>query len=121
MTTRRVTSFQLTSATDRQIEALKELGFGSKTEIIRTAIDRMYREETRTMSAANAANSNTYYISEAMLGDEATEDDARRMVEILEGKGYNVEYGDKLGQDEAAISTADWEDGLDIISLEKYA
>lgn len=64
---------------------------------------------------------NTYYISEQMLGDDATEQDARRMVELLTERGYNVEYGDALGQDEATISDSDWSDALDIISGEKYA
>lgn len=63
---------------------------------------------------------NTYYISEQMLGDEATEQDARRMVELLNAKGYDVEYGDAIGQDEDDIATRDWEDALDTISSEKY-
>ena len=61
----------------------------------------------------------TYYVSEAQLGDEATEQDARRMVEILAAKGYDVEYGDCLGQDETDIANRDWEDGLDTISYQK--
>lgn len=62
---------------------------------------------------------NTYYISEQMLGDEATETDARRMVEILTEKGYEVEYGDRHNTEE--IADADWEEALDMISHEKYA
>jgi hypothetical protein len=38
----RQTSIQLTEATERQVEVLKKFGHGSLTEIIRTAIDRMY-------------------------------------------------------------------------------
>ncbi len=41
----RQTSVQLTEATERQAAALKAAGFGSMTDIIRTAIDRMWREE----------------------------------------------------------------------------
>lgn len=64
----------------------------------------------------------TYYISEAMLGDESTEQDARRMVEILTWQGYDVEYGDsRREQSEDEISAADWGAGLDIIGEEKYA
>lgn len=63
---------------------------------------------------------NTYYISEQMLGDEATEQDARRMVEILSAKGYDVEYGDTIGQEEDEIATQDWEAALDEVSVEKY-
>lgn len=61
----------------------------------------------------------TYYIGEQMLGDEATEQDARRMVEILTEKGYDVEYGDRRNTEE--IADSDWEDGLDIVSSEKHA
>lgn len=42
----RQTSIQLTEATDRQVEALKLAGYGSLTDIIRIAIDRMHRDET---------------------------------------------------------------------------
>jgi hypothetical protein len=64
----------------------------------------------------------TYYISEAMLGGEATEQDARRMVELLTERGYDVEYGDsRRGQSEDEVSIVDWEAALDIISQEKYA
>jgi len=36
---------QLTEATERQIHALSSLGFGNRTDIVRLAVDRMYREE----------------------------------------------------------------------------
>lgn len=58
----------------------------------------------------------TYYINEEMLGDTATEQDARRMVELLAARGYDVAYGHGYGQDEDAIPTAVWEECLDIIS-----
>lgn len=65
---------------------------------------------------------NTYYISAEMLGDEATDDDARRMVKILEARGYDAEYGHPRSyQSDDDIATKDWEEGLDIISREKYA
>jgi hypothetical protein len=41
----RQTSIQLTDATDRQIGSLKLAGFGTTTDIIRIAIDRMFRDE----------------------------------------------------------------------------
>lgn len=62
----------------------------------------------------------TYFIDEQMLGDIATEEDARRMVEILTERGYDVAYGHSISQDEATIANKDWEEGLDIISREKY-
>lgn len=43
----RQTSLQMTPATDRQVEALQKLGFGTFTDIVRIAIDRMYREEAK--------------------------------------------------------------------------
>ena len=41
----RQTSVQLTEATERQVEELKANGFGNLTDIIRIAIDRMWRED----------------------------------------------------------------------------
>lgn len=41
----RQTSVQITEATERQLEALKLQGYGSTTDIIRVAIDRMWRHE----------------------------------------------------------------------------
>lgn len=46
----RQTSIQLTEATDRQVKALTEQGFGTFTDIVRIAIDRMYTE-TRKQEA----------------------------------------------------------------------
>ena len=42
----RQTSVQLTEATERQIEALKAQGYGTTTDIIRIAIDRMWMRES---------------------------------------------------------------------------
>jgi len=65
-------------------------------------------------------NMDVYFISEEMLGDEATEGDARRMAELLTERGYDVEYGDsRRGQFEDEILTSDWDAALDIISEEK--
>ena len=43
--TRKQTSLQLTEATQRQVRELEALGFGSFTDIVRLAIDRMYQQE----------------------------------------------------------------------------
>lgn len=43
----RQTSMQLTEATERQAETLKSLGFGSFSDIVRIAIDRMHASEVR--------------------------------------------------------------------------
>jgi len=45
----RQTSVQLTEATERQADALRARGFGTFTDIVRLAIDRMYNQEVRTM------------------------------------------------------------------------
>jgi hypothetical protein len=40
----RQTSIQLTGATERQVEELKAHGYGSLTDVVRVAIDRLHRE-----------------------------------------------------------------------------
>lgn len=42
----RQTSFQMSKATARQIEALKAQGYGTTIDIIRIAIDRMWMRES---------------------------------------------------------------------------
>lgn len=58
----RQTSIQLTGSTERQVEALKRAGFGSQTDIIRLAVDRMFREE--------------YKIAPIAVGDKYAFDDS---------------------------------------------
>lgn len=48
----RQTSVQLTEATERQVEALKTQGFGTTTDIIRLAIDRLYQVECVAQQSA---------------------------------------------------------------------
>lgn len=103
----RQTSIQLTEATDRQVAALKTAGYGSLTDIIRIAIDRMYQQETRTMNSTN----DTYYIDEQMLGNTATAADARRIaveaVEYADGDGYPVADTTVVGIDDNGYWVAD--------------
>ncbi len=42
----RQTSIQVTEATERQAKALQAVGFGSFTDIVRLAIDRMFLQES---------------------------------------------------------------------------
>ena len=49
----RQTSLQLTPATERQVEYLRQEGFGNFTDIVRLAIDRMYRREFRLRDIAS--------------------------------------------------------------------
>lgn len=46
----RQTSVQITDATQQQINRLQSLGFGSFTDIVRIAIDRMTQQESSIMS-----------------------------------------------------------------------
>lgn len=43
--TRKVTSFQMTDADQRKFDTLEAAGFGTRTDIIRAALDRMYQQE----------------------------------------------------------------------------
>ena len=51
----RQTSIQLTEATERQLDALKLQGYGTTTDIIRMAIDRMWMRESFAGDASVAA------------------------------------------------------------------
>ena len=48
---------------------------------------------------------NTYCINEQMLGDAATAEQAKRMVELLTKRGYDVEYGDPMQR----LLPVDWD------------
>lgn len=43
-------SFRSTDKTSQQLDELSAAGFGNVTQVIRTAVDRMYQQETRTVS-----------------------------------------------------------------------
>lgn len=47
-------SIQLTDAQLAQVSALQEAGFGNRSDIVRIAIDRMYQQETHTMTSNTA-------------------------------------------------------------------
>jgi len=61
-----------------------------------------------------------YYIEQEMLGDSATEADARRMVELLQERGVDAALGSPLRSDHDpdACPDAVWEQCLDILSIE---
>jgi hypothetical protein len=79
---------------------------------------------TRTTGDKNVE---TYFINEAMLGPDATEADAHRMVELLYDRGYDVRYGDSAEQNESVtentmenvIDDKEWQQCLEIIRREK--
>ena len=45
----RQTSVQITEATDRQVKLLSQNGYGTFTDIVRIAIDRMFQQEVSDM------------------------------------------------------------------------
>lgn len=63
----RQTSVQLTEATERQAAELKAAGYGNLTDVIRTAIDRMHREEKRTMELSNSEKTNAMQIAQDVI------------------------------------------------------
>jgi uncharacterized protein YfbU (UPF0304 family) len=79
---------------------------------------------TRTTGDKNVE---TYFINEAMLGPDATEADAHRMVELLYDRGYDVRYGDSAEQHDSVtentmenvIDDKEWQQCLEIIRQEK--
>jgi hypothetical protein len=79
---------------------------------------------TRTTGDKNVE---TYFINEAMLGPDATEADAHRMVELLYDRGYDVRYGDSAEQNDSVtentmenvIDDKEWQQCLEIIRREK--
>lgn len=56
----RQTTVRLSPATRAQIEALAARGHGSQSDIIRTAVDRMYHQETRTMERSEIEGITVY-------------------------------------------------------------
>lgn len=65
----------------------------------------------------------TYYVEPAMLGNGATDDDAERMVELLQAQGYDAEVGSSLRHDHEyeAVPDCVWEECLEIVNQEKLA
>ena len=62
----------------------------------------------------------TYYVEPEMLGDSATDADARRMVELLQERGVDAALGSPLQSDHDpdACPDAVWEQCLDAINIE---
>jgi len=73
---RKLVAVKLTRAHEAQIEALQEMGFGNQSDVIRTALDRMYREEIGKMGKVkisaliNDFNQAHYDLSHAPFTDE---------------------------------------------------
>lgn len=71
------TSFQATEATQTQLAALRQAGYGTTTDIIRIAIDRMHREEKETMSTSQRPTHLYLDTSDdAMFGSETPPENA---------------------------------------------
>lgn len=86
-----------------QVEAMKELGDGNLSAGIRKAIENM--------------NTQTYFITEEHLGSQATEANARLMVDLLREHGHDVEYGEPMRRNpEPPFNDNEWAECLDLIS-----
>lgn len=87
----RQTSVQLTESTERQAAALKGAGFGSLTDVIRIAIDRMYQQEIPTVTTTTITRK--YNLSSNMAHrinfDQMVE---RRLADVQ--AAYGNEVGD---------------------------
>ena len=171
-------SFRSTDSTDRQLEVLCAAGFGNATQVILTAIDRMFQQEITTVITATIHKYNlssnmahrinfdemverrladvqaaygdgvgdwhlyfdlaeldvddeaeaaarieslwpvvktTVYVDPEMLGNVATDADARRMVELLTERGYDAQLGSALSG--ADVPEAVWGECLDTFPL----
>jgi hypothetical protein len=71
----------------------------------------MYQKEIKTM---------TYYVNPEMLGPNGTEEAARLMVKILTERGYDVAFGEVLGQEKDVVTDKDWHEALSLIPDEFY-
>lgn len=99
-------NFRASDLTARQLAELSERWGTTQSETITIIVDRMYREE---------AKMKTYYIHEEMIGPDATEDDARRMAELLQahyGDAAQVEYGESIDPDRDRIPENVWQELL---------
>jgi hypothetical protein len=76
----RQTSIQLTEATDLQVAKLQTAGLGTFTDIVRLAIDRMYRDEIRRNEEAWAPIATKFY--------------------VIDGDGIHVHFPDFSGETE---------------------
>jgi hypothetical protein len=85
----RQTSIQLVEATERQVTALQSQGFGSFTDIVRLAIDRMHREEIPMYYAISTLNDTaTHRTGWNIYGEGQTENDAEEnATDAIGGRG----------------------------------
>lgn len=88
---------QLTEATERQVSYLQERGFGTRTDIVRVAIDRMYNtEKERTMQLSILLRQNperVYNYVGTIWGDEPYTATAAEFADMLDELDYD---GDML-------------------------
>lgn len=84
---------QLTEATERQVSYLQERGFGTRTDIVRIAVDRMYNtEKERPMQLSEFLRQRagtTYLYRGTVWGDEAYTADAVEFADMLDELDYD--------------------------------
>jgi hypothetical protein len=107
----RQSSIQLTDATDSQVAQLQERGFGTFTDIVRIAIDRMHRQEmppaARRHIICNPRHRSIYGEVEHVFGDDY------RLVDIVEsdksGRGGKIKPGHVIvGSTSAHPNSGPW-------------
>jgi hypothetical protein len=93
----RQTSIQLTGATERQAEALKAQGFGTFTDIVRLAIDRMYQQEVANMShhyltGEEISGADVVKLPDGTLGIVITPAADRSLIEWYQGESIQRDW-----------------------------
>lgn len=79
--TRRTATFQLTEADARKLQELEQLGFGTKTDVFRQALDRMHQQEARMYNEKNAATVDS--ISRTVIENGRVEGEGEAWLESL--------------------------------------
>jgi hypothetical protein len=91
----RQTSMQITEATERQINALKSAGFGTLTDIVRLAIDRMYHQE---ISVRKLVSRDGEFV---IVGGSFTKDELEATRQVGYVNGYNRSLNDIVDEAQA--------------------
>lgn len=85
---KRLTSIRISDYTTAQLHQLSDLYETNQSDLIMLAVDRMYRDTIGgNPLRKEQENMTTYYVDEAMLGSDATPEQAKRMVELLRERG----------------------------------
>lgn len=109
-------NFRASDLTAQQLDWLMSRWGTSQTETLTVVVDRIYQQEIVNMTTETVKP--IVYVSAEMLGSEAFEESARRMVELLNERGYDARLGSALHG--AEVPDDVWGECLDIISQGQY-